>query len=356
MGLVANAVRNGVRADFYMPGGFNLANPADTWMNTACKAAITKGKPLILPNYPVKLAADLKLTGNIDYYMPPGGCLVRIPSTVASYKICLIDNCQSNNLINIRTRGDSDSTIRASMGAGEYGNGFNVVRSDNVTLWNPICEYPFGDGIYLRGTGENITIINPYIDYANRNGISIVSGKNTIIKGGLIKRSVNNPAAGIDIEPNPDGEIFNVTVIGLRTEASQWAAHQVGLGKLFQTPGDKTIGSIKFIDCVDFGSKWGFWLSFLQGGYPPSAKNPNFPVVPVHISGSIEIINYRLKGVREEYIHNAYSASEAQISLKFINPIWEDKSGSGRLLTSSELATETNKIGVKTPRPILLLT
>lgn len=72
-----------------------------------------------------------------------------------------------------------------------------------------ICLSHYGDGEKTgeRTRNQNVTILNNLIvggeHHNNRNGISVISGENVIIKGNIIKNtSKKNMPGGIDIEPN----------------------------------------------------------------------------------------------------------------------------------------------------------
>lgn len=72
-----------------------------------------------------------------------------------------------------------------------------------------ICLSHYGDtpATGERTRNQNIKILNNYIEggshYSNRNGVSVVGGKNVLIKGNVIKKtSRKDMPGGIDVEPN----------------------------------------------------------------------------------------------------------------------------------------------------------
>lgn len=101
---------------------------------------------------------------------------------------------------------------------GSHGIQFSYVKKGSIR--NCFIESPKGDGIYL---GENydtvktagcddVVVTGNYIYDTARNGISIISGNRISVTDNIIKD--NQDVVGIDIEPNNDLPLKDVTVAG----------------------------------------------------------------------------------------------------------------------------------------------
>ncbi len=119
--------------------------------------------------------------------------------------------------------------------------GVNGLEIENCTFndfWgDAICLSHYGDG---KNTGErtrnqNIKILNNTIiggeHHNNRNGISVISGENVIIRGNVIKNtSKKNMPGGIDIEPNNSVYTIKSIIIEKNTlEGIQGSGGAIGL-------------------------------------------------------------------------------------------------------------------------------
>lgn len=121
---------------------------------------------------------------------------------------------------------------------------FFIYGSDNVTIRDFVINNFATDGITLTGdtTGSgacrNVLIENCYVNNARRNGMSIISAQGCVVIGGEYNGSNGAPAgpwAGIDIEPNTDCFLEDVTLIGVNTIGNAGAGIQVTPGALSAT-------------------------------------------------------------------------------------------------------------------------
>jgi hypothetical protein len=122
---------------------------------------------------------------------------------------------------------------------------------DSAIVEGVIIKNPGGDGVYIS-KGVGVTVKDVIVDGANRNGISIIKGKNIAVSNSVFKNTsgsaatgtTNGPWAGIDIEPNaPTDTLNNITItscvfsnnLGRNIVVSQ--KHATGIG----TPSSTTI-------------------------------------------------------------------------------------------------------------------
>src|SRR5690625_5064295 len=139
--------------------------------------------------------------------------------TSASYGILHIEDKENIKIHNPVIIGDyAEEGIPTTPG----GHGIRIYGSTNVKIYNPVVSECRGDGIYIgvhgsapRTPPQNIKIENPHCFDNCRQGLSITaSGSTTILNGIFEGTSGAAPEAGIDIEPNKEGDPVNVTFVG----------------------------------------------------------------------------------------------------------------------------------------------
>ncbi len=104
---------------------------------------------------------------------------------------------------------------------GEWGHGYVIRGSQNITLNNCSAFKCWGDGLYIGpSTDYNVTHsynieINGFLaDDNRRQGISVTSVKRLRINDPVLKNTEGtNPSAGIDLEPNNNGNFMEDVVI-----------------------------------------------------------------------------------------------------------------------------------------------
>ena len=124
------------------------------------------------------------------------------------------------------------------------GTAFELYGSDNITVRDFVINNFATDGITIWGdaTGSgpcaNVLIENCYVNNCRRNGMSIISARGCVVIGGEYNGtngSLGGPWAGIDIEPNADCFLEDVTLIGVNTIGNDGAGIQVTPGALSAT-------------------------------------------------------------------------------------------------------------------------
>lgn len=76
--------------------------------------------------------------------------------------------------------------------------GFVIARSKAVTLDGVTARATYGDGVYISGTTEDVTIKNCTLDHNGRQGVAIVSGVRIVVEDCTIK---DTGRSAIDLEP-----------------------------------------------------------------------------------------------------------------------------------------------------------
>lgn len=142
-----------------------------------------------------------------------GGTLKVTPNNRGNYIALCVYNSDNIEIKNVTIIGDSTEHLG---NIGEFGFGISVIGGENVTIDNCYIANMWGDGlffdsIYDTNTWEKLlkntscTVNNVICDDNRRQGLSILSAYNTIIKNSSFINTGNSsftaPGAGIDIEP-----------------------------------------------------------------------------------------------------------------------------------------------------------
>jgi hypothetical protein len=144
-----------------------------------------------------------------------GATLQMITNDLQGYRVVQLKNVNNVALHDFNIIGDRDTHTGSS---GEWGHGIDIQFSENILIKNSAIKKCWGDGIYLGGIDDNIDqpaknidIGFCTIDYARRNGISIVNGYNINIHGCVISHtSGTNPQGAIWIERNTSNQTIDL--------------------------------------------------------------------------------------------------------------------------------------------------
>jgi hypothetical protein len=132
---------------------------------------------------------------------------------------------------------------------------------NNIKIEGLTIQKSGGDGIYINKT-NNIIIKDSILDQHTRQGISVISGENILIKNCLIKNTKGAaPQAGIDFEPNEkDEKLLNCKVEKCRFENNALCGINVNLTQLDSKQSPPADISIE--NCQFEGGQYG--ISFMQ--------------------------------------------------------------------------------------------
>ena len=94
---------------------------------------------------------------------------------------------------------------------GEWRHGISLLNCSNVEIYGFYLNESGGDGIYVRGDAksENILLKDLWCDNHYRQGISIISAKNLVVRNcWFTNTSGTLPECGLDLEPNKNTDIL----------------------------------------------------------------------------------------------------------------------------------------------------
>jgi len=144
---------------------------------------------------------------NNDITFTPKGNFKIIPNDFTTYSILHIENIENYKVLFPQITGDRDQHLGTE---GEWGYGIANYQSKKGYIYRPKVTNTWGDGIYVGrrwglitdDTPTDITISEPTVLNAGRNGISLSAGTRVnILMPYVFGVKGKAPEAGIDIEP-----------------------------------------------------------------------------------------------------------------------------------------------------------
>lgn len=101
--------------------------------------------------------------------------------------------------------------------SGEWGMGINILNSENVSVYGLTVKSCWGDCVYIGSDSKNVIVSDCLLDNGRRQGVSITSGDDIIIKKCTISNiKGTSPEYAIDIEPNKSEAVNSVIIDGCR--------------------------------------------------------------------------------------------------------------------------------------------
>ena len=154
----------------------------------------------------------IQVSSNTDVYL--NGTIKLLANSFGSYYVIIINKKTNIHIQGGQIIGDKDEHLGTS---GEWGHGFYIMGSDNITISGTRISHCWGDGIAIGGDSlnTNIVIKNSNINNCRRQGISVIYAKNCSIENNCISDIRGTlPEFCIDVEPNADGYCDNIKIIG----------------------------------------------------------------------------------------------------------------------------------------------
>lgn len=246
---------------------------------------------IILPNRSIRINdKGLMLKSNQIIIFQEKSEIVLQPSEKEAYAIFKVHNVSNVTIYNPRLIGDKNVHLGNK---GQWGVGISIKNSEYVTITGGKVEAMWGDGIYIgqlnNSYSSNVIVENVLIENCRRNGISITSGKDVLIKNCIIKNtSGHSPESGIDIEPNSTNDIIsNISLIDNSTYNNKFAGVLIVLDKLKGNEVKKV--GVKISNHFNKDSKYGVALH----GFLESQSN--------NMKGIVKIRDFKNFNVQKEY-------------------------------------------------------
>jgi len=168
-------------------------------------------KNIIINNgtYMVDASVSVKPNSNSNIKLI-NATLKALPNNLDNYEVMLISNKENVNISGGIISGERTEHTGET---GEWGMCVSIRnQSKNITLTNMKLIDGWGDGLYVAN-GINVKAKNIIIDNNRRNGISLINGDYIVIEEcEIINTNGKLPECGIDLEPNQNDTLTNVTI------------------------------------------------------------------------------------------------------------------------------------------------
>lgn len=190
------------------------------------------GGTVYLPagTYMVNPDQSIRLRSNIKLKLDGKAVLKARPSIEEYYNIILILNADNVEITGGKIVGERYRHVGTT---GEWGSGIGILGSSNVHINDLAITDCWGDGIFIGPSWPNTLDYKEYCSqvtierfnlYNNRRqGISVISAKNLVIRDGEASyQNGTRPESGIDLEPDrPSQFLENVLIENVTTKHNQ---------------------------------------------------------------------------------------------------------------------------------------
>lgn len=151
----------------------------------------------------------LQLKSDITYLFHSKSELHAITTDSTHYSILMLDTCENITIDGATLIGERGTHTGTT---GEWGMGIELLDCKNITITNCTINDMWGDGIHITNSYkdlakcENIVIDNVSFNNNRRQGISVLTAENVLIKNSRFTNTGGTaPGYGIDIEPDHGG-------------------------------------------------------------------------------------------------------------------------------------------------------
>lgn len=205
------------------PSGSTTGNTDTTNINSALSSAGNGIVKLAAGNYYIN---PRLVNSNYGIFLNNGNTLLMSPGTIlncqtqsvsSGYSVvaCTTANCNvvGGTILGDRIARNLPTYINGVGSDLEVGQGITIANGSNFRILGVSTNNNVCDGIYITNSAANWIISDHVSDNNRRQGISPVSGSNGIIQYSTFSNTNgNDPAFGIDFEPNSGTSITNVLV------------------------------------------------------------------------------------------------------------------------------------------------
>lgn len=230
-----------------------------------CQAALNSGAKIIrFPSGTYNIDADgtgnqfagLQLPSNVTLLFDTGSKLKAISGSSDTYSVLNITDKTNVTIIGANIEGERHTHSGTT---GEWGMGIFIAGTSSQIYIGDVNSHDcWGDGIYINGDVNGITVENSIFDHNRRTGCVIICGKNILFTNCIFSHTDGTSTyCGVRLEPNYDSDYLQ----NIRFEDcySQWNTTKgfsvaYGLG----TRSLNTPISVTFLRCTSNNDGIGF--------------------------------------------------------------------------------------------------
>lgn len=199
----------------------NYVKDASVDYTDIIQQAMNRADSIVMPNFPVLINDNgLNVGSNKVIWFQSQSQLKLAPSGKINYALFHIKDEKNVKIYNANLVGDRDIHKNSK---GEWGMGMRIEGSRHVLIKNAHISKFWGDGIYItrsnKTNSSQIVVSHSTLDNNRRNGISIISGSDILVKHcAFTNMDGTKPMAGIDIEPNsPKDRLGLIEISNIKT-------------------------------------------------------------------------------------------------------------------------------------------
>lgn len=170
------------------------------------------GGTVFIPDgiYMIDAVIGLSLSSNMTLRMSNGAVLKAFPNNETNFSVLRLKNVSKVNIIGGTIEGER---AQHQGTVGEWGHNLALYHASKVHIDNLTVKEAWGDGLYIADNSKNITVCSLVANHNRRQGMSIISANNVLVKHSLFKNTQGTlPEAGIDIEPDANLVATNINI------------------------------------------------------------------------------------------------------------------------------------------------
>ena len=332
--LMSFAAVESVKASSF---GFDAENA------TAClqKAIDSGAKKVIVDNTGKPwIIAPVKLRSNLELVFADGVEVKALPGSYRHKADCMF---AGGNVENVTLRGEGkvllemrkkDYQKQPDYLHSEWRHCISFRGSSNIVIRNLTLKSSGGDGIYIsnsksRGPCKNVLIENIISDDHHRQGLSVISAVDLIIRNcKFINTSGTPPQCGIDLEPNNENDMLVNNLI----ENCEFYGNSAGGISIF-LPWLKTPVSIVVRNCKVYKNSYGLRTNARSNAKGAVQK------------GSILFENCSVYGNRTSPL-TITGQQKGGMTVTLRNCVFDHRKGNGAVMTFNNARVASNMTGV----------
>jgi parallel beta-helix repeat protein len=174
---------------------------------------ISNGGTVLIPDgvYLIDTKKHIKLKSNMSLKLTSGATLKAIENDLSNYSILRLEKLENVKVMGGTLQGDRSQHHGVD---GEWGMGLEIYASKNILITGVNAIDNWGDGFYVGNQSKNIIFDSVVADNNRRQGMSITSAEDVIVKNSIFKNTNGAlPMDGLDLEPNRGETVKNIQIL-----------------------------------------------------------------------------------------------------------------------------------------------
>lgn len=300
----------------------------------AIQRALDSSEELYIPDgtYMIDATTGLRPRSNQTIRLSENAVLKVIPNSSVYYHVFDIEDVSNVTIAGGTLVGD-----RYAHNGTEGEWGFGVLISSNtrnIVVRDMVARDFWGDGYYIGGNTSSlptdILLENVTSDNNRRQGLSITQARNVIVRDSVFKNTNGTaPEAGIDIEPNENDLVENITIINTALTGNRGGGIDI-FGEL------GTVRTVTITGSRMEGNHTGLYLSQVSGLQVENSVISRNTYVGIDLVRDVQDASFASVTIEENALHGVSLITSGQdtgtrnvefIGSRFINNGQNDPQG-----------------------------